>query len=78
MFSKPKVLQGEFNRDYFIPIDIRQVTEIPLFAEKARLQSNHPAGSYEFAKDEDNNLIFKITDAKVFWSLGNYLVIEVG
>jgi chromosome segregation ATPase len=78
LFSKSKVLQGDFNRDYFISIDIREVTEISLFAEKAGLKSNHPAGSYEFVKDEDGNLIFKITDVKAFWSLGKYLVIEVG
>jgi predicted nuclease with TOPRIM domain len=78
LFSKSKALQGDFNRDYFISIDIREVTEIPLFAQKARLKSNHPAGSYEFIKDEDSNLTFKITDIKAFWSLGKYLVIEVG
>ncbi|MDR2389552.1 MAG: hypothetical protein LBD89_07190 [Tannerellaceae bacterium] len=78
LFSKSKVLQGDFNRDYFIAVDIREVTEIPLFAGKASLKSNHPAGTYEFVKDEDRNLIFKITDVKEFWSLGKYLVIEVG
>jgi hypothetical protein len=78
LFSKSKALQGDFNRDYFISIDIREVTEIPLFSEKAALKSNHPAGSYEFTKDEDRNLTFKITDTKAFWSLGKYLVIEVG
>jgi chromosome segregation ATPase len=78
LFSKAKVLQGDFNRDYFISVDIREVTEISLFAQKASLKSNHPAGSYEFIKDEEKNLIFKITDAKAFWSLGKYLVIEVG
>jgi predicted nucleic acid-binding Zn-ribbon protein len=78
LFSKSKALQGDFNRDYFISIDIREVTEIPLFALKATLKSNHPAGSYELVKDEDKNLTFKITDAKAFWSLGKYLVIEVG
>ncbi|MDR2810804.1 MAG: hypothetical protein LBB84_09680 [Tannerellaceae bacterium] len=78
LFSKSKVLQGDFNRDYFIAIDVREVTEMPLFAGKASLKSNHPAGSYEFVKDEDNNLTFKITDVKEFWSLGKYLVIEVG
>jgi hypothetical protein len=77
LFSKAKVMQGDFNRDYFISIDLREVTEIALFAAKARLKSNHPAGSYEFVKDEDKNLTFKITDAKAFWSLGKYLVIEV-
>ena len=29
-------------------------------------------------KDEDGNMTLKITDEKAFWSLGKYLVIEVG
>ena len=48
------------------------------FAGKAKLKSNHPEGSYEFVKDEDGNMTLKITDEKAFWSLGKYLVIEVG
>ena len=78
LFSKTKVLQDGFNKDYFITIDIREVTEIPLFAGKAKLQSNHPEGSYEFVKDEDGNMTLKIKDAESFWSLSKYLVIEVG
>lgn len=78
LFSKSKALQSGFNKDYFISIDIREVKEIPLFAGKAKLKSNHPEGSYEFIKDEDGNLTLKITDTKAFWSLGKYLVIEVG
>lgn len=78
LFSKSKALQDGFNKDYFISIDIREVKEIPLFAHKAKLKSNHPAGSYEFAEDEDGNLSLKILDEKTFWSLGKYLVIEVG
>jgi len=78
LFSKSKVLQDGFNRDYFISIDIREVKEIPLFAHKAKLKSNHPEGTYEFAEDEDGNLTMLILDEKMFWSLGKYLVIEVG
>ena len=78
MFAKSKVLQSGFNKDYFISIDIREVKEIPLFAGKAKLKSNHPEGSYEFVKDEDGNMTLKITYEKAFWSLGKYLVIEVG
>jgi chromosome segregation ATPase len=78
LFSKSRVLEDDFNREYFIPVDIREVTEISLFATKANLKSNHPEGSYQFIKDDDKNLIFKITDSKTFWSLGKYLVIEVG
>lgn len=78
LFSKSKVLQSGFNKDYFISVDIREVKEIPLFATKAKLKSNHPEGSYEFVKDEDGNQTLNITDPKTFWSLGKYLVIEVG
>ncbi|MDD4516274.1 hypothetical protein [Massilibacteroides sp.] len=78
LFSKSKVLQSGFNREYFIAIDIREVKEIPLFSGKAKLRSNHPEGSYEFAKDADGNITFKILDETQFWSLGKYLVIEVG
>ncbi|MDR0430782.1 MAG: hypothetical protein LBH58_09945 [Tannerellaceae bacterium] len=77
LFAKSKTLQDDFNRDYFISIDTREVTEIPLFASKAKLKSNHPDGSYEFRKDPDGNMIFRITDVKSFWSVGKYLVIEV-
>lgn len=78
LFAKSKVLQGDFNREYFMKIDLREVTEIPLFAGKAKLRSNHPAGSYEFSKDQEGNITFKINDIKSFWSLGKFLVIEVG
>ncbi|OUO55046.1 hypothetical protein B5F77_01950 [Parabacteroides sp. An277] len=78
LFSKTKVLQDGFNKDYFITIDIREVTEIPLFASKAKLQSNHPQGSYEFVEDEEGNQTLKITNPESFWSLSKYLVIEVG
>jgi len=78
LFSKSKALQSGFNKDYFITVDIREVKEIPLFSRKASLKSNHPTGSYEFVKDSEGNLTLKITDIKSFWSLGKYLVIQVG
>lgn len=78
LFSKSKALEGDFNRDYFISIDIREVKDIPLFASKAKLRSNHPDGTYEFAKDGDGNLTLKIINEDLFWSLGKYLVIQVG
>ncbi|MDR1402960.1 MAG: hypothetical protein LBJ60_04570 [Tannerellaceae bacterium] len=77
LFAKSKALQDDFNRDYFISIDIREVTEISLFAGKAKLKSNHPKGSYQFLKDGEGNITLKINDIKSFWSLGKFLVIEV-
>ncbi|MDH6344026.1 chromosome segregation ATPase [Parabacteroides sp. PFB2-12] len=77
LFSKSKALEEDFNRDYFISIDIREVKQIPLFAGKAKLRSNHPDGTWELQKDEEGNLTFVITNEELFWSLGKYLVIQV-
>lgn len=78
LFSKSKVLQPGFNKDYFLEIDIRKVKEIPLFTGKATLKSSHPQGSYEFVEDDENgDLTFLILDENAFWSLSKYLVIEV-
>ena len=78
LFSKTKALQGNFNRDYFVSVDYRDETEIPLYNRKAKVHSNHPDNSYLFAKDSNGNLTLVITAPEVFWSLSKYLVIEVG
>ena len=78
LFSKSKALQGNFNKEYFITIDKRKVIEIPLYASKATVKTNHPEGSYSFVKDSDGKLSLKIKNENKFWSLSKYLVIEVG
>lgn len=72
-----KVLKDTFNKDYFLQIDIREVTEIPLYAPKAKLWSNHPDGTYELVKGANGNLTLKISDTQRFWSLTKFLIIEV-
>ena len=73
-----RVLQDTFNKDYFLQIDIRDTTEIPLLDKSGKLWSTHPEGSYEFVTGNDGNLTFRITDTQRFWSLTKYLIIEVG
>lgn len=77
LFSKSKVLQPGFNKDYFITVDTREIKEIPLFTNKAELKSSHPEDSFEFTEDEDENVTLKILNTKTFWSISKYLVIEV-
>ena len=78
LFTKTKALQGSFNRDYFIQIDLRDETEFQLFDRKAKVHSNHPANSYMFSKDTNGMLTLVVIDTELFWSLSRYLVIEVG
>lgn len=72
-----RVLEGSFNQDYFIEIDIRETTRIPLYDKKAKLWSTHPDDTYEFEMGDDGNITFVITDTQRFWSLTKYLIIQV-
>jgi len=78
LFSKDKVLDGNFNRNYFISIDKRRVTEIPLYSGKATVVTNHNRNAYRLIKDNDGNFTLKITDPDKFWSLSKFLVVVVG
>ncbi|MDR2679921.1 MAG: hypothetical protein LBC47_03835, partial [Tannerella sp.] len=53
LFTKSKALEGDFNKDYFIAVDKRRVTAIPLYASKAKIKTNHPKDSYDFFKDPE-------------------------
>ena len=72
-----KVLEDSFNQDYFLKIDIRETTRIPLYATDAELWSNHPKGTYTYEPASDGKLTFVIIDTDGFWSLTKHLVIEV-
>jgi predicted nucleic acid-binding Zn-ribbon protein len=77
LFSSTKALQGTFNKEYFISIDKRQVTAIPLYASKARIKTQHPEDSFHFFRDPEGNLTLEIDHPGKFWNLSKYLVIEV-
>ncbi len=75
--SSTKVLKDAFDKNYFIKVDIRDLKEVPVYAKKAKLLSTHPEGSYEFVKDKKGEITLRINDYKSFWSLGQFLVIQV-
>ena len=49
-----KVLQGNFNKNYFTKIDIRVEKEIKLYSKSAKLLTMHPSSSYTLARDSKN------------------------
>ncbi|MDR3308570.1 MAG: hypothetical protein LBS80_01270, partial [Tannerella sp.] len=77
LFSKSKMLEGDFDREYFKSIDKRKDTSIPLFASHAIIKTNHSKDTYSYSKGKDGNLTLIINDAEKFWSLSKYLVIEL-
>lgn len=69
-------LMEDFNKSYFTKIDIRNKSIIPLYADKAKLITTHPVGSYEI-KGEKKADSLVIKNPKEFWSVSKYLVIVV-
>lgn len=74
---KGKVLQGNFNRNYFTKIDIRVDKEIKLYSRKAEILTSHPADSYTLQPDANKQYVLRITNPQQFWSTSKYLVVLV-
>jgi len=76
IYTRNGLMEEGFNKDYFLEADARTLTDIPLYSKKAKLLTNHPTSSYQFERVNDN-LVLRITDAKKFWEISRYLVIQV-
>lgn len=77
ILSGDKVLQSNFNRNYFTKIDIRVDKEIKLYSKSAKLLTAHPSSSYTLLQDANKQYVLRITSPETFWSTSKYLVILV-
>ena len=77
IYAGGKVLQGNFNRDYFTKIDIRIDKEIKLYSRSAEMLTAHPSNSYTLQRDANKQYVLRITNPQLFWSTSKYLVILV-
>lgn len=75
--SSNKILNESIDKSIFVKIDIRKVTEIPVYAKKVKVLSDQPKDSYTITKDSKGQAVIKILDYKRFWSLGRFLIMEV-
>lgn len=73
---KTKLLQADFQQSYFTKADKRTMTVIPTQSKKAKILTNMPSNSYVI-EDEGDTKVIKVTNPERFWSLSNYLVIQV-
>lgn len=72
-----KVMNGNFNKNYFTKVDIRNTTEIKLYSKSAKLLTVHPASSYSLTHDASKQYVLRITNPQIFWSTSKYLVVLV-
>ncbi len=69
-------ITGNVNKDNFVKIDLRNITEINTNAQKAKVISKHPADSYQLV-DEGGDILVHISNPQEFWEQTRYLVIQV-
>ena len=72
-----KVLQGNFNKNYFTKVDIRSLKAIKLYSKSAKLLTMHPSSSYKLERDAQDQYVLHITNPQLFWSTSKYLVVQV-
>lgn len=77
IMEKNRVLQGNFNKNYFTKIDIRDTKEIKLYSRWAEIKTQHPGSSYTLERDANKLYVLRITNPQLFWSTSKYLVILV-
>lgn len=73
---KTKLLQADFQQSYFTKSDKRTLTSIPTHSKKAKIITNMPEGSYDI-QDVDGMKVINVINPEKFWSMSNYLVIQV-
>lgn len=72
-----KVMTGNFNKNYFTKVDIRDISEIKLMSKSAKLLTTHPSSSYNLVRDANKQYTLRITNPQIFWSTSKYLVVQV-
>ena len=74
---KTKVMEKDYEIEYFTKGDKRTLAEIPLYSKKAKIYTKHPADSYEIVTADDNTKTIVITNPTKFWELSNFLVVQI-
>jgi parvulin-like peptidyl-prolyl isomerase len=74
-FAGSKQLKDDFNKDFFVRIDLTRTRSIPLNAKKVKLATIHPSETYTLEGDDEKTL--KILEPLRFWEASKYLVIII-
>jgi len=76
--GKTTKLKKDFNRDFFMKIDIRDFKQLPLNTKKAQLVSFHADGSYHMVMTAEKTVESIVIDnPEEFWKASKYMLIVV-
>lgn len=74
---KTKIMPDDFEHSYFTTADKRTLTSIPLHSKKGKVLTNQPTDSYTITDGANGMKVLNITSPARFWSVSNFLVIQV-
>lgn len=79
LFSGGGLETDGLNMDSFDAVDIRVFHEVKLQSARPKILTAHPSSSYSIKKDTEskNSSCLVITDPATFWSVSNFLVIQL-
>ncbi len=72
-----KVLQGDFNENYFTAGDKRNLSVINTGGKKVKIWGNVPKDSYEILDNANGTQSVKILNSKEFWERSPYVIIQI-
>lgn len=73
---RTRLMEGEFDQDFFNSADKRTFVSLDLNSNKAKVLTNQPADSYRIV-EANGHKVLQVTNPAKFWSLSNYLVIQI-
>lgn len=74
---KTKILPQDFEQSYFTTADKRTLSTIDLHSKKAKVLTNQPSDSYTIVDAPNGNKVLRIQNPSRFWSVSNFLVIQI-
>lgn len=78
LLSKKKVNYSNIDKSSFEAVDIRMFTSVHLASSKPKILTAQPSSrSYHFEKNGDGSTTMFIDDPATFWSVSNYLIIQL-
>ncbi len=76
--GKTLKLKKDFNREFFMKIDIREFSQLPLNTKKAKLVTFHPEGSFHMVMTDKKTVESLVIDKpEEFWKASKYMLIVV-
>lgn len=77
LLTKKKINYSNVNINNFTKIDIRKFVEIRLSTKKPKILTPVPINSYKILDNNDGTTTLQIIDINLFWSISNYLIIQI-